>query len=166
MDVWECDLVDVQSLAKHNDGYRFLLTVIDVFSKYLHIVPLKSKTGTAVSAAFETVSNDAIYLKPVKRRPVWVQTDRGREFLNASFQNLLKREGIQFHVCKNPDIKCAVIERAHRTMRDYLYQYLTPKNTYKYIDVLHAFVIGYNTRVSSLNGMAPANITDKHVLAI
>jgi hypothetical protein len=128
--------VDVQFLAKHNEGYRFLLTIIHVFSKFLRIVPLKSKTGTAVSAAFETVLNDAKYLKPVKRHPVWVQTDKEREFLNASFQNLLNSEGIQFHVCKNPDIKCTVIERAHRTIRDILYKYFTFKITYKYIDVL------------------------------
>ena len=44
MDLWETELVDVQSLAKHNDGHRYILTVIDVFTKYLHIVPLKSKT--------------------------------------------------------------------------------------------------------------------------
>jgi len=41
LDLWEADLVDVQSLANHNDGHRNLLTVIDVFTKYLHIVPLK-----------------------------------------------------------------------------------------------------------------------------
>jgi len=55
MDLWEADLVDVQALAKHNDGHRYLLTVIDDFTKYLHIVPLKSKTAKAVSEAFETV---------------------------------------------------------------------------------------------------------------
>ena len=44
LDIWECVLVDVQSLAKHNDEQRYLLRVIDVFSKFLHIVPLKSKT--------------------------------------------------------------------------------------------------------------------------
>ena len=44
MDVWECDLVDVQGLSKYNDGIECLLSVIDVFSKYLHVVPLKSKT--------------------------------------------------------------------------------------------------------------------------
>ena len=47
IDVWESDLVDVESLAKHNDGHRYHLTVIDVFSKFLHIVPLNSKTGKA-----------------------------------------------------------------------------------------------------------------------
>jgi transposase InsO family protein len=80
------------------------------------------KTGTAVSAAFGTVLNNHKYLKPIKQRPVWVQTDKGKEFLNASFQDLLKREGIEIHVCKNPDIKCAFIEHAHRTIRDNLYK--------------------------------------------
>ena len=62
MDVWEADMVDAQSFAKHNDNHRYLLTVIDVFSKYSHIVPLKSKTGKAVSEAFETVLNDDKYM--------------------------------------------------------------------------------------------------------
>jgi len=84
--VFEADLVDVQSLAKHNDNHRYLLTVINVFSKYLHIVPLKSKTSKAVSESFETVLNDDKCTKPLKRRPVWVRTDKGKEFLGSSFQ--------------------------------------------------------------------------------
>ena len=52
MNVWECDLVDVQGLSKHNDGIDYLLCVIDVFSKYLNVVPVKSKPGTSVTAAF------------------------------------------------------------------------------------------------------------------
>jgi hypothetical protein len=122
---------------------------------------LKTKTGKAVSAAFETVLNDAKYLKPLKS-----STDKGKEFLNATFQHLLKQEGIQFQVCKNPDIKCSVIERAHRTIRDKLYRYFTHKNTYKSIDVLPDFVTGYNATVHSTIGMAPAKVTDKDVLAI
>ena len=55
MDVWECDLVDVQGLSKHNDGFKYLLSVIDVFLKYLHVVPLKSKTGPSVTAAFQRI---------------------------------------------------------------------------------------------------------------
>ena len=94
MDVWESDLVDVQSLAKHNDGHRYLLTVIDVYSKSLHIVPLKSKTGKVVIEAFQRVLNEDRYMKPLKRRPIWVRTDKGKEILGSAFQNLLKREGI------------------------------------------------------------------------
>jgi len=166
LEVFEIDLIYVQSLAKHNDNHRYLLTVIDVFSKYLHIVPLKSKTGKAVSEAFETVLNDDKCMKPLKRRPVWVRTDKGKEFLGSSFQNLLKREGIQFQVCMKPDVKCLCIERAHRTIRDKLYRYFTFKNTFRYIDVLDDFVKGYSATVHSSTGMAPANVTDSDVLTI
>jgi transposase InsO family protein len=80
MDVWDCDLVDAQSLAKYNDGYRYLLTVIDVFSKFLHMVPLRVKTGKAVASAFLSFLWDKKYSNPIVRRPTWVRTDRGKEF--------------------------------------------------------------------------------------
>jgi len=121
--VWESDLVDIQGLSKYNDGIKYLLTVIDVFSKFLHIVPIKSKTGNAATSTFQTILKYPKYLKPICKRPVWVRTDRGKEFLNKSFQDTLKREGIQFQTCKNPDVKCSVVERAHRTIRDKLYKY-------------------------------------------
>jgi len=166
LEVFECDLVDVQALSKHNEGHRYLLTVIDVFSKFLHIVPLKSKTGNDVIAAFRLVLQDPKYLKPFKRPPVWVCTDKGKEFLNSTFQNLLKHEGIEFQVCRNPNIKCSVVERAQRTIRDKLYKFFTLKNTYRYIEVLEDFVAGYNTAVHSSTGMAPVSVTDSDVLAI
>jgi transposase InsO family protein len=164
--VWESDLVDVQALSKYNDGVKYLLTVIDVFSKFLHIVPLKSKTGKAVATAFQSLFKDPKYAKPIRRRPVWVRTDRGKEFLNKTFQDMLKREGIQFQVCKNPDVKCSVVERAHRTIRDKLYKYFTYKNTYRFIDVLKAFVRGYNASVHSTTGMSPARVSESDVLTI
>jgi hypothetical protein len=74
MEVWECDLVYVQSLAKYSDGYRYMLTVIDVFSKFLHIVPLSVKTGTAEASAFLSILGDKIYSKPVRIHPTWVRT--------------------------------------------------------------------------------------------
>ena len=87
MDVWDCHLMDMRTLSKYNDRYKYLLSVIDVFSKYLHIVPLWAKTGTAVSSAFRSII--AKYSKPVRRRPVSVRTDKGKEFLNGTFQALL-----------------------------------------------------------------------------
>ena len=111
---WEFDLVVVQGLSKYNDGVKYLLTVIDVFSKFLHIIPLIRKTGKAVTTAFQSILKDPKYLKPKRRRPVLVRTDRGKEFLNRSFQDMLRREGIQFQICKNLDVKCSVVERAHR----------------------------------------------------
>ena len=79
---------------------------------------------------------------------------------------MLKREAIQFQVCRNPDAKCSVVERAHRTIRDRLYNYFTYKNTYRYIDVLPKFVKAYKETVHSATGMAPSRVTDSDVLAI
>jgi len=139
---WEIDILDLTSLKECNNNYRYLLQVIDVFSKYLHSVPLRTKTGKEVAAALESIFRDTKYTKPIRRRPVWVRTDKGKEFLNTQFLTLLKREGIEFQVCRNPDVKCAVVERVNRTLRDNLSRYFTYKNTYKYIDVLPKFVKG------------------------
>jgi len=79
---------------------------------------------------------------------------------------VLKHDDIQFQVCKNPDVKCSVLERAHRTIRDRLYKYFTYKNTYKYIDVLPKFVKAYNDTVHSSTGMAPSRVTDSDILSI
>jgi len=79
---------------------------------------------------------------------------------------MLRREVIQFQHCKNPDVTCFVIERAHRTIRDKLYKYFTYKNTWRFVDVLPDFVTGYNSTVRSTTGMPPALVTDSGVLAI
>ena len=66
MDVWECDLVDVRALGRFNDNCKYILYVIDVFSKFLHLVPLRSKTGTAFPSAFTSIFVDSNR----RRRPV------------------------------------------------------------------------------------------------
>jgi len=65
---------------------------------------------------------------------------------------MLRDESIQFQVCRNPDVQCAVVERAHR---ERLYKYFTYKNTFIYIDVLPNFISAYNDTVHSTTGMAP-----------
>jgi len=82
------------------------------------------------------------------------------------FQTLLKREGIEFQVCRNPDVKCAVVERVNRTLRDKLYRYFTYMYTYRYIDVLLKFVKRYNATIHSTTGIALGNVRDTDVLTI
>jgi len=86
--------------------------------------------------------------------------------MNKSFQDMLRREGIQFQVCKNPDVKCSVVEKAHRTIRDKFYKYFTYKNTFIFIDVLPGFVRGYNATVHSTTGMPLARVIDSDILTI
>jgi transposase InsO family protein len=86
-------------LSEHKNNYKYLFNVIDIFFKVRNSIPLWSKTGSAVTSAFESI------LSRTKHRPIWVRTDKGKTFLNATFQSLIKREGIQFQVCMNPDVK-------------------------------------------------------------
>ena len=164
MDVWEFALMDMRSLIKYKDEYKYLLSVIDVFSKYLHIVTLRAKTGISVSSAFRSIL--AKYSKPVRRRPVCVRTDKGEEILIGTFQALLRKEGIQFRVCRDPNVKYAIVERSHRKIREKLYKCMTYKNTYRYIDVVPRFVRGYNDSVHSATGMPPSKVTDSDILTI
>ena len=101
-DLWQINLVDVSALAAHNDGYKYILTVIDVFSKFAWALPLKNKTGVTLTEAFSTI------LQSVK--PTFVQSDKGTAFLNSMFQKLLADNAIKFYTSQNEDIKCAIVE--------------------------------------------------------
>jgi len=79
---------------------------------------------------------------------------------------MLKSKGIQFQVCRNPAVKCSIIERAQNNIRDRLYKFFTYSNSNRYIDVLQKFVNAYNDTVHSATGMAPSKVTDSDVLAI
>jgi len=73
---------------------------------------------------------------------------------------MLRDEGIQFQFCRNPDVKCAFVERVHWTIRKRLFKYFTFSNSYRYIDVLLKFVKAYNDTVHTTTGMAPSRVTD------
>jgi len=128
---WECDLFNVPAPGKFNDNYKYILSVYDVFFKFIYLVPLRSKIGTDVALAFISIFAESSR----RKRPVYVRTDKCKEFLNKHFQEMLKRKGIQFQVCWNPGVKCSVVKSAHRMIRDRLDKYFTHKNTYRYIDV-------------------------------
>jgi hypothetical protein len=97
---------------------------------------------------------------------MWVRTDKGKQILNKHFQDTLRDEGIQFQVRKNPNVKCELVQRVHRTNRDRLYKYFRFFNSYRYIDVLPKFVKAYNDTVHKTTGMAPSRVTDADVLTI
>ena len=98
-------------LADHNDGFHYLLTVIDVFSKYAFDVALKKKDSKNVVDAFGKIITDE------KRKPFKLQTDKGKEFFNRALRAKLEDWGIQFYVSQNEDIKASVVERFNRTLK-------------------------------------------------
>jgi hypothetical protein len=149
-ELWQADLADLSLLANENNSYRYLLTCIDVFSKYARVEPLKNKNGSTLTAAFTKMIAD--------QQCKLLQTDKGTEFLNAPFQKLLRDRNIRHYTSENDDIKAAVVERFNRTLKGAMWRYLTHTMTGRYIDVLSQLVSSYNnTHHRSIN-MAPSEV--------
>lgn len=137
-DVWGADLADLQMWSSSNDGYRYILTVIDVLSKYAWAVPLKDKTGSTVTAAFEKLFNKAV------PNNIWV--DMGSEFYNQTFKKLLKEEKIGMYSTYG-EHKSVVIERFNRTLKQRMYRNFTTNNNREWVDMLPILIKEYNDTV-------------------
>ena len=81
--IWGVDLADMQSLNRYNQGIRYLLCAIHLFSKYAWVIPIKDKKGTSIVNAFQTINSEG-------RKPSKIWLDRGSEFYNKSFTDFLK----------------------------------------------------------------------------
>ena len=149
--LWQIDLVDVSSLSEYNDGNRFLLTCIDCLSRFAWVVPIKNKSSSSILEAFASLIG--------VRKPTYLQSDKGSEFLNSAFQAFLKANRILFYTSENDDIKCALVERYNRTLKTRMWRYFTYSNSLRYIDVLPSLVKSYNETVHSTIKTAPSLVT-------
>jgi transposase InsO family protein len=154
-DLFQLDIADMSNVSRDNDGYRYLLTCIDVLSKYGFVVPLKTKGAKEVTDAFE---NKIL----TERRCRMLQTDKGSEFRNTTFQNMLKKYGIHWYTSENDDIKASVVERFNRTIKERIYRYFTYKNTHRYVHVLGDLVTSYNNSLHRSIGMTPSEVTTQN----
>ena len=148
---WQADLIDVHQLKRDNEGYVYLLTCIDVFSKYAWVVPLKDKTGRSLTTAFREIFSS--------RRPFKLQTDKGTEFKNRVVQKYLREVGVDFFTTENDDIKASVVERFNRTLKERLWRYFTQARSTRYLDVLPSMVSAYNRSFHGAIGRAPSEVT-------
>ena len=109
--------MDISSLAPFNKGYKFLLTCIDVFSKFAWAVPLKNKSGETLVNGFQSILD-------LGRSPEKLQTDKGTEFLNRNIQSLLQENSIHFFTT-NSELKASVVERFNGTLKTRMWTYFT-----------------------------------------
>ena len=116
--IWTVDLADMQLLIKFNKRFRFLLCVIDIFSKYAWVIPLKDKKGVSIVNAFQKI------LKEFNRKPNKIWVDKGSEFYNNSFKKWLQDNDIVMYSANNKG-KCVVVERFIRTIKNKIYKYMT-----------------------------------------
>ena len=108
--IWGVDLADMQLLSKFNKGFRFLLCLIDIFSKYAWVIPLKDKKGISTVNAFQ------IILKKSNCKPNKIWVDKGSEFYNSSFKKWLKDNYIEMYSTNNEG-KSIIAERFIRTLK-------------------------------------------------
>ena len=156
---WQADLCDMNQLAKFNNGYRYILTIIDILSRYGWARPLKTKTGPEVARAFQYVFNHS------KRIPQRIQTDQGKEFENRSMHALMQKYHIELFSIKSV-YKAALVERWNRTLKEQIWKYFTAWNTHKWIDKLQQLVDNYNHRVHRVIKEKPANVNPKNAMII
>ena len=143
--------MDIGSLARFNKGYKFLLTCIDIFSKFAWVVPLRNKMGESLVNGFQSILD-------LGRSPEKLQTDKGTEFLNRNFQSFPKEKNIHFFTT-NSELKASVVERFNCTLKTRMWKYFTAKNNRAYIDILQDIVHGYNNSYHRSIGRAPALVS-------
>lgn len=119
---WDMDLVDLQKLAKWNKGTKYLLTVIDVFSKYAWGEPFKSKSAQQVTAALEK-----LWKRAAPRHPMMVQTDAGTEFYNPSVQVFFDKQDVR-HFSTHGDPHAAVVVRWNETLKTKMFRNFIAKS--------------------------------------
>ena len=151
--IWGVDLADIQLLSKYNRGIRFLLCVIDIFSKYAWVVPLKDKKGISIVKAFQ------IILKQSNRKPNKIWVDKGSEFYNAYFIKWLRDNDIVMYSTHNEG-KSVVAERFIRTLKSKIYKYMTSISKNVYIDKLDDIMDEYNNTYHTTIKMKPADVKD------
>lgn len=100
---WSSDLIEVINIYRYIKGYKYLLTMVDVFSKHACVEPIKNKTSKTVTEAFEKILKQC-------RTAIQLQTDDGKEFYNKTFQTLMKHYNI-YHFSTSGDTKASVVER-------------------------------------------------------
>ena len=139
-DCIQIDLMDVSYNSTANKQIKFLLTFIDVYSRYVLYVPLKNKSAKTVSTAMETL------IHQFPRKIYNVTSDDGPEFNNTIFKNVLTNNDIQQWITPaNTPNKMAIIERFHRTLRNRMRLLIDHNNSESYIDHLPALIRNYNT---------------------
>lgn len=149
-DLFQADLMEFPDDVRHNRGCRYVLVVINCFSKHLWCVPLKNKTGELVTQAMEGILQNTLV-------PKNIQTDKGTEFYNATFKALMKKYNIN-HYSTHSITKSQIVERVIRTVKTWIYKEFFLRGHRKWIEFLDEIVYRYNNRVHRSIGCRPSEV--------
>ena len=151
--LYQSDLVDLSSLQGDNDGYKWIITIIDTFSKKAWAFKMKNKSAESIVEVMKPFFDS--------NKPQKIQFDKGSEFYNRSFLQLLKKHKIK-HYSVYSEQKAAIVERFNRTLKTRMFKYFTSRGSHRWVDILQHLIDGYNsTKHRSTkfvpNDVSPAN---------
>jgi len=154
-DLWQIDLVEMIPYSRANSGHKYILTVIDVLSKFAWAVPVANKTGKKVTAAMQTVIDQ---VGPHHHVPKNLQCDKGKEFYNSEFHTLMLRHNINQY-STHTHLKASVVERFNRTLKGWMWKEFGVQGNYKWLKLLPELLRRYNSKVHRTIGMGPMDVT-------
>ena len=137
--IWAPDLADMQLISKFNNGFKFFLCVIDLYSKYAWVAPLKDKKGVSIVYAFQSILNKS------NRKPNKIWVDKGSEFHNRSMKLWLEKNDREMYSTHNEG-KSVVAERFIRTIKNKIYKHMTSISKNVYINKLDDVIHKYNNK--------------------
>jgi len=159
-EIWSMDLVDMNEWKNDNDGEKYMLTVVDVFSRFAWARPMLTKSANDTFAAFIDIVDSS------GRQPKKIWVDQGAEFYNSTFKKWMKANGksADFPVVMYStfgESKSVIVERFNRTLKTKMWHYFTEENTRRWVDELPRLMSWYNRRVHSKLGMSPWEASKK-----
>ena len=149
---YQLDLTDVQKFKSENKNFRWMLFIIDAFSRFLFVIPIKKKDESNTVMAVES------FLDNIQHLPKFFYHDAGKEFLNKSMYKLLENRGISQFVLKGAS-KASIVERVQRTIKTNLEMLFAKHQNHNWIDFIDKLVSNYNNRTNRSIGMAPADVS-------
>ena len=154
-DIWSLDILDLKDYGTNNNrGYRYVLVTIDNFSKFGWTSPLKNKNALTIKDSFENI------LISSKRKPILIETDRGKDFYNNIFQDFLNKNNIKLY-SRNNSYGAVFAERFNRTIRDLLKKIVFEQGDAKWIDILPTITEQYNNRIHTSTKLSPKDASLK-----
>ena len=155
--IFQADLIEYPQYTHANNGNRFILVVIDCFSKMVYAAPVKRKNASFMSEAFEKIFGN------FNKFPNTIITDQGLEFYNSTVQKVFAKYGItHYHTKSKTKWKAAMAERVIRTLKSRLEKYFYQNKTKKWIDFLPQLIKNYNSTPHRTIGMAPDQVTNQN----
>lgn len=155
-DTFQADLIEMIPWANQNNGYRYILIVMDVFSKLAWAKPLKNKTGAEVTRAMMAIFNE----NP-QHIPRNMHTDEGKEFYNSQFQRLMQSHRIN-HYSTYTTMKASIVERLNRTIMSRMWRLFNLQGSHKWTNNLQPIIDSYNTTKHRTIKMRPIDVNEKN----